>query len=87
MTTHVEWETVLLMTKMELKITSQSLNNVIDALINWGGLSDGSDVLAEEMKIGKEFYYMPVLVILVNWMNFCQIIYPKLSGYKYTEFG
>ena len=75
------------MTKMELKITSQSLNNVIDALINWGGLSDGSDVLAEEMKIGKEFYYMPVFVILVNWMNFCQIIYPKLSGYKYTEFG
>ena len=54
------------MTKMELKIISQSLNNVIDALINWGGLSDGSDVLAEEMKIGKEFYYMPVFVILVN---------------------
>ena len=75
------------MTKMELKITSQSLNNVIDALINWGGLSDGSDVLAEEMKIGKEFYYMPVFVILVNWMNFCQIIYPKLSVHKYTEFG
>ena len=29
---------------------------VNDALINWGGLSDGSDLLAEEMKIGMEFY-------------------------------
>ena len=41
---------------MQLKIISQSLNNVNDALINWGGLSDGSDLLAEEMKIGMEFY-------------------------------
>ena len=49
-------ETVLLMTKMQLKIISQSLNNVNDALINWVGLSDGSDLLAEEMKIGMEFY-------------------------------
>ena len=31
-------------------------------LINWGGLSDGSDLLAEEMKFGMEFYihYTPL---------------------------
>ena len=32
-------------------------------------LSDGSDLVAEEMKIGMEFYthYMPVFVILLNF--------------------
>ena len=44
------------MTKMQLKSLSQFSNNVNDALINWGGLSDSSDLLAEEMKIGMEFY-------------------------------
>ena len=37
------------MTKMQLKIISKSLYNVNDALINWGGLSDGSDLVAEEI--------------------------------------
>ena len=41
---------------MQLKIISQSLNNVNDALVNWGGLSDSADLLAEEMKFGMEFY-------------------------------
>ena len=44
------------MTKMQLKIISLSLNNVNNDSINWGGLSDGSDFLAVEMRIGMEFY-------------------------------
>ena len=36
-------------TKMQLKILSLPLKNVNDALINWGGLSDGSDLVAEEI--------------------------------------
>ena len=37
----------LLTGKMQLNIISQYLYIVNDALINWGGLSDGSDLLAE----------------------------------------
>ena len=35
--------------KMQLNIISQYLYIVNDALINWVGLSDGSDLVAEEI--------------------------------------
>ena len=45
----VIFNTYLLMTKMQLKIISYPLNTVNDALSNWGGLSYGSDLAAEDI--------------------------------------
>ena len=39
----------LFYSKLQLNIISQYLFNVNNALINWGGLSDGSDLMAEEI--------------------------------------
>ena len=45
----VIYNTYLLMTKMQLNIISQYLYIVNNALINWGGLSDGCELVAEEI--------------------------------------